>query len=86
MLMPGMHEEAARARAEEIRSRVAALRVQHEGKDLGWITASIGLACAPLHTDWTMLVQTADAALLRAKQAGRNRVLVAVARKNRSAG
>jgi diguanylate cyclase (GGDEF)-like protein len=85
MLMPGMHEDAAIARVEEIRSQVAALRVQHEGKDLGSITASIGLACAPLHTDWAMLAQTADAALLRAKQAGRNRVLTAVPRRNRSA-
>ena len=80
MLMPGMELAAAEARAEEIRSQVASLRVRYEGGDLGQITASIGLACAPLHTERRTLVQTADAALLRAKQAGRNRVLIATAR------
>jgi diguanylate cyclase (GGDEF)-like protein len=82
MLLPGMEPDAAARRAEEVRSRVAAIRVQHEGKDLGPITASFGLACAPLHSDWRTLVQTADAALLRAKQAGRNQVLTAVVRVN----
>jgi diguanylate cyclase (GGDEF)-like protein len=85
MLLPGMQEHAAATRAEEIRARISSLRVQHEGRDLGPITASVGLACAPQHTEWQALVQTADAALLRAKQAGRNRVLTASARKNRSA-
>ncbi|WP_037494043.1 diguanylate cyclase [Sphingomonas sp. PAMC 26605] len=85
MLLPGMDAGPALERAEEIRSRVAALHVQHEGRDLGSVTASIGLACAPLHTEWQALVQTADAALLRAKRAGRNRVQIAVARKNQSA-
>jgi diguanylate cyclase (GGDEF)-like protein len=82
LLMPGMEADAAIERAEEIRHRIAALRVQHEGQDLGPVTASIGLACAPLQTDWHSLVQSADAALLRAKQAGRNCVLTAVPRKS----
>jgi diguanylate cyclase (GGDEF)-like protein len=85
MLLPGMGEPPAAERAEEIRSRIAALRVQHEGSDLGPVTASIGLACAPAHTDWPSLVQTADAVLLRAKQAGRNQVITAVERRSRSA-
>jgi diguanylate cyclase (GGDEF)-like protein len=80
MLMPGMDIETAQVRVEEIRALVADLRVEHEGGNLGAITASFGLACAPTHTQWQTLVQTADAALLRAKQAGRNRVLVASAR------
>lgn len=84
MLLPGMYGDAATARAEEIRSRIGELRVQHDGRDLGPITASVGLACAPLHTHWQMLVQTADAALLRAKQAGRNCVLTAGVRNERS--
>jgi diguanylate cyclase (GGDEF)-like protein len=85
MLLPGMGEHAGAERAEEIRSRIAALRVRYEGRDLGPITASLGLACAPAHTDWHSLVQTADAALLRAKQAGRNQVITAVERRRRSA-
>jgi len=85
MLLPGVEPDVAAERTEEIRGRLAALRVQHEGEDLGQITASIGLACAPLHGHWHTVVQTADAALLRAKQAGRNRVVTAVVRANRSA-
>lgn len=81
MLLPGMGADAAVERAEEIRLRIATLAVRHDGRDLGPITASVGVACAPLHTRWQDLVQTADAALLRAKQAGRNRVLTAVMRK-----
>ncbi len=80
MLLPDMTEELAATRAEDIRSRIAGLRLQHEGRDLGPITVSVGLACAPGHTDWHNLVQAADAALLRAKRAGRNQVITAVAR------
>ncbi len=85
LLLPGVGEAVAAVRAEEIRSRIAALRVKYEGKDLGPITASVGLACAPSHTDWRSLVQTADAALLRAKQAGRDQVITASERRRRSA-
>ncbi|WP_267396710.1 MULTISPECIES: GGDEF domain-containing protein [unclassified Sphingomonas] len=85
MLLPGMEAEAGVARAEELRKAIADLRVQHEGKDLGPVTVSIGFACAPLHTDWQTLVQTADAALLRAKRAGRNRVITAVTRASKRA-
>jgi diguanylate cyclase (GGDEF)-like protein len=80
MLLPGMEADAGTARAEELRRHIADLRVQHEGKALGPVTVSIGLACAPLHTDWQTLVQTADASLLRAKRAGRNRVFTAMTR------
>ena len=80
ILLTNMAIDQAQQRAEELRIRLAALRVTHGGRDLGPITVSIGLAAAPLHTRWNKLVQTADAALLRAKQAGRNRVLVASAR------
>uniref|UniRef100_UPI0035CBB82D diguanylate cyclase n=1 Tax=uncultured Sphingomonas sp. TaxID=158754 RepID=UPI0035CBB82D len=85
MLLPGMALDAAAERAEEILSRVVAIQIQHDGKDLGQVTASIGLASAPLHAGWKSVVQTADAALLRAKQAGRNRVLVAATRAEISA-
>ncbi len=84
MLLPDTRPDIAAVRADEIRERIGALRVRYDGKDLGRITTSIGLACAPLHTDWASIVQTADAALLRAKQAGRDRVLSAIARKNRA--
>ncbi len=81
LLLPDLGPEQAMARAEEIRSRIAALRVVHEGIELGAVTASIGLASTPAHCLPERLVQGADAALLRAKSLGRNRVEMAVARR-----
>jgi diguanylate cyclase (GGDEF)-like protein len=80
LLMPGLDSHHARARAEEIRMRIAELTVLHEGRSLGAVTASIGLACAPHHCPPARIVQAADAALLRAKAGGRNRVEMAVRR------
>ncbi|SFO03711.1 diguanylate cyclase [Sphingomonas sp. OK281] len=80
LLLPGLTADVAADRAEDIRARIGAMRVQYEGRDLGPVTVSIGVAGAPLHADWQSVVQTADAALFRAKQAGRNRVLPATAR------
>lgn len=81
LLMPGADATTAAGRAEEIRLRIAALGVQYGGQALGAITASIGVATAPEHCSQASLVQTADAALLRAKRAGRNRVVSASARR-----
>jgi len=81
VLLPALEAEPASQRAEEIRTRIGELHVQHEGIDLGRITASIGLATVPEHCSPDRLVQTADAALLRAKKAGRNRVVVADSRR-----
>ncbi|RYF49683.1 MAG: GGDEF domain-containing protein, partial [Cytophagaceae bacterium] len=82
LLLPGVGAAAAEVRAEEIRSRIAALRVQHDGRELGPITVSVGLACAPADTDWQSLLQTADGALLHAKKAGRNQVVTATERRS----
>jgi len=77
LLMPGMGTEQAGQRAEEIRHKIGALQLEHGGRQLGSITASIGVATAPDQCAFSKLVQTADAALLLAKEAGRNRVVVA---------
>ncbi|MDX3911257.1 MAG: diguanylate cyclase [Sphingobium sp.] len=66
-LMPELQPEQAAARAEEIRARIGALRVVHDGEELGPVTVSVGVATAPEHCTLQRLVQTADAALLRAK-------------------
>ena len=80
LLLANMGPDPAARRAEDIRERIAALRVTYGGGALGPITASIGLASAPAHCTTGQLVQTADAALLRAKDSGRNRVVVASVR------
>jgi diguanylate cyclase (GGDEF)-like protein len=85
LLLAGMDPDQASARAEDIRARMAALRVEHGGSELGSITVSIGLASAPAHCRIGELVQTADAALLRAKALGRDRVVAAIPRRDRSA-
>ncbi|MET0370282.1 MAG: sensor domain-containing diguanylate cyclase [Sphingobium sp.] len=85
LLLPGFDLDRALARAEQVRQRIADLRVEHRGKELGPVTASFGLAACPDHGRAEMLARTADAALLRAKAEGRDRVVVATRREVDSA-
>lgn len=77
VLLPDLTCEQAAIRAEEIRSSISDLDVQHAGKMLGKITVSVGVASVPQHCDLSRLVQTADAAMYRAKKSGRDCVEVA---------
>jgi diguanylate cyclase (GGDEF)-like protein len=77
VLLPGFSAEQANARAEEIRQRIAGLQLGSEAGNLGPVTVSIGVAITPLHCPPDRLVRTADAALLRAKAMGRDRVEMA---------
>ena len=65
----------AHAVAERIRHDVSELRAAHEGRVLR-ITASLGIACYPesAPADVAALIERADLALYRAKQAGKDRV------------
>jgi diguanylate cyclase (GGDEF)-like protein len=83
LLLPSLTLDQARERAEEVRARIAAMRIEYEGKDLGPITASFGVSSTPEVCGADKVVQTADAALLRAKAAGRNRVVAADPRQER---
>lgn len=85
LVMPGFGAEQAAARAEDIRTRIAALEIAINGAGLGPVTASIGVASAPEHCSFDRLLQTADAAVYRAKALGRDRVVVASVRKDRDA-
>ncbi|WP_040325997.1 diguanylate cyclase, partial [Aurantimonas manganoxydans] len=78
LLMPGLDCEQARERGEVVRQAINALTINHEGEVLGPITVSLGLASAPEHCARSRLVQVADAALLEAKAAGRNRIHISV--------
>jgi diguanylate cyclase (GGDEF)-like protein len=84
LLMPGFSLEAAAERAERIRERIEALRISYDGSEVGAVTCSIGIAGFPDHGGADSLVQTADAALLRAKKQGRDRVVVAAVRGGKS--
>lgn len=77
ILLPGVGPELAAARAEDIRSRIADLRVSIGHRELGAISVSIGVACAPELCRFSKLMETADKALLAAKANGRNQIVVA---------
>jgi diguanylate cyclase (GGDEF)-like protein len=62
----------------EVSSRLRELSVTHQGQSLGAITVSIGVAELPQHgTTAKELLESADAALYRAKREGRDRVMLA---------
>lgn len=84
ILLPVPAHDAA-ARADAIRAQIAEMKVTHDGKALGPVTISIGLATVPDHGRVDDLIVTADAALLRAKRQGRNRVEIARPRNRRAA-
>jgi len=79
LILPGATLEAARGRLEGLRQALMQTRVLYHGGDLPAITVSIGVTVAGAQeTDAAAVLARADAALFRAKESGRNRV-VAVA-------
>lgn len=75
LILPGTTLSGAQARAEQIHEESRSLHVAYNGKDLGSITVSIGVAAHPDHgATAETLLQAADRALYKAKEAGRDRV------------
>ncbi len=65
-------------RADELRQQIAVLDIHWQGRSVGSITASLGVAGFPMHADTPeALVRQADQALYQAKKQGRNRVVCA---------
>jgi diguanylate cyclase (GGDEF)-like protein len=78
MVLPYASLEDTARRAEGVRAAIARLKLQHQGTPLGPVTASLGVAAFPQQGDEeAALIEAADAALYRAKHAGRDRVEVA---------
>lgn len=76
LIMPGTQAEVAVERAEILRQAVKELHLHYRG--LKPTTLSLGVAAYPNHGDTVQtIIQAADAALYRAKQGGRDRVMVA---------
>jgi diguanylate cyclase (GGDEF)-like protein/PAS domain S-box-containing protein len=74
LVLPGMTEEGAVERAEQLRRAMAATPVSHGAVQIT-LTASFGVATFPFHGRTTdELIAAADSALYSAKADGRNRV------------
>jgi len=76
VVLPNADMVRAQEVAERIRERVAGLDMRHTESEAGWVTLSIGIACAPTGYghDADALIASADRALYAAKRGGRNRV------------
>lgn len=78
LILPESPLQEARQRADQIRQGFHALGLSHQGKVLGPVTVSIGIAAHPDHgSDRDVLIRCADEALYRAKNEGRDRVVIA---------
>lgn len=83
LILPKLHARAARALAERLRSAVAALTVEHRDTDaVQRVTMSVGVTTFRSHEacGGGELVDTADEALYKAKNTGRNRICYKVFR------
>ncbi|MGB8916013.1 MAG: diguanylate cyclase [Candidatus Sulfotelmatobacter sp.] len=78
VILPTANLEAACARAERLRLKMKELTVLHQGKSMGMLTISVGVAVFPEHgRSPKELMAAADAALYEAKRNGRDQIAVA---------
>ncbi|WP_144223258.1 diguanylate cyclase [Mesorhizobium amorphae] len=77
VLLPGLEEHQAAELADGLRRKIGSATLSHSGRVLGTVSTSIGVAASPQDGSIETLVTRADAALLKAKAAGRNRTMVA---------
>jgi diguanylate cyclase (GGDEF)-like protein len=75
VLLGGTNEEAARICANDIYNSVHLLTLRYGPAEIGQIDVSIGIASYPQHTQSDNLLRAADAALYRAKELGRSRIV-----------
>ncbi|HWY21273.1 MAG TPA: diguanylate cyclase [Candidatus Acidoferrum sp.] len=81
VILPTADLAASRARAERLRSKTKELTILHQGKSMGMITISVGVAVFPEHgMSPKELMVAADAALYEAKRGGRDQVVVALSK------
>jgi diguanylate cyclase (GGDEF)-like protein len=78
LILPDAPLEVTKLRAEKLRAGIQQLNLVFKDQPLGSISVSLGVAVYPEHGSTAdAVIRAADAALYRAKRAGRNRVAVA---------
>jgi diguanylate cyclase (GGDEF)-like protein/PAS domain S-box-containing protein len=81
VILPTADLAATRGRAERVRLKMKELTIVHQGRSMGMITISVGVAVFPEHgMSPKELMAAADAALYEAKRGGRDQVVVATAK------
>lgn len=75
IVLPETELEGALAVAERVRAGVAAIRVPDLVENNAVTTVSVGVSSFPMHAESSLrLLESADAAMYRAKRSGKNRV------------
>jgi diguanylate cyclase (GGDEF)-like protein len=79
LVLPDATLEGAKRRAEGIRAAIKQLKLEHLGKPIPGVTASIGIAMFPEHADDSeSLMRIVDGLLYEAKHSGRDRIVVSL--------
>jgi diguanylate cyclase (GGDEF)-like protein len=77
IIMPDANKDAVHARAEKFCTLIREMKLIHEGKPIPEITASFGVSYADgVEVDKSELIRAADLALYKAKDGGRNQVVM----------
>ncbi|TMG74126.1 MAG: diguanylate cyclase [Betaproteobacteria bacterium] len=77
LVMAQAPQATVRERAEKLRRGVNELEIEYEGQRVGPVTVSVGIGIFPDHGDSGQeVLRVADVALYRAKQSGRNCVVI----------
>jgi diguanylate cyclase (GGDEF)-like protein len=78
VILPTADLESSRMRAERLRTKTKELTILYQGKSMGIVTISLGVAVFPEHgMSPKELMAAADAALYEAKRGGRDKVVIA---------
>jgi diguanylate cyclase (GGDEF)-like protein len=78
LLLPETNRRGAENLGQKLLQAVARCALPHKGHSAGIVTLSAGIASLDEHSDaksWEELLQSADRALYRAKNAGRNQIV-----------